>query len=76
MYRIIHNGYTIEYCKTEAEVNDYMKGIVSKYSHLSPKKIFDRTFKSGDNTDSQSTRIVRYRYYTLYEEVFVIELMR
>lgn len=69
-YKIIHNGYKIDWLDSMNEVESYMETEVSKHPGLSVKKIMDRTLKLSGNT---KLRIVRYQYRTLYEEVFLIE---
>lgn len=71
-YKIVHNGYKIEYADTMNDVEKYIYSVISKYDDLHPKKIFDRAFQ----TSSGKLRIIRYRYDTIYEEDFFIEPSR
>lgn len=68
-YKIVHNGYKIVYVNSTQKVEQYIDDVINTYKHLNPKKILDRTLKSG----SRKIRIVRYQYNTLYEEDFIIE---
>lgn len=68
-YKIVHNGYKIVYVNSTQKVEQYINDVINVYKNLDPKKIFDRTLKSG----SRKIRIVRYQYNTLYEEDFIIE---
>lgn len=72
-FKLIHNGYKIEFLDSEQQVESYIKEVLQEYKNLKPNKIFDRTFKGNKYTDGDNIRIIRYRYYTLYEEVFIIE---
>lgn len=66
-FRIVHNGYKIEYANSMEEVEKYMTSVLDKYRHLHPTKIFDRTI-------NKKVRIVRFRYETMYEEDFIIDI--
>ena len=68
-YKIVHNGYKINYVHTMEEVEEYINKVLDGYRHLNPVKVMDRKFKSGSNV----TRIVRYIYDTIYEEDFLID---
>lgn len=68
-YKVIHNGYDIRYFPSMNDVENYISGVLQPHFNLSPEKIMDRKIKSSNKT----IRIVRYRYYTLYEEDFIIE---
>lgn len=74
-YRVVHNGYQIEFFNTPEEVEDYiMNTVLAPYRHLCPKKTFDRTFKRTSKAcEYKNTRIIRYEYTTRYEEDFIID---
>lgn len=71
--KIVHNGYNIEYVNTLQEVEIYIQNVISKYKHLNPQKICDKIVVRNDKR-KQYTRLVRYRYATLYEEDFLIDV--
>lgn len=71
-YTIVHNGYKIQRVRTSKEVDEYIKSVLAPHMDLNPKKIMDKTIK---NNEYGKTRIIRYRYYTLYEENFLIDYM-
>lgn len=56
----------IEFLKKEDEVNNYINSVLDNYKDLHPEKIVD--VKIDDNT-----RVIIYKYYTLYKEMFLIE---
>lgn len=60
--RVTHNGYSVDIIDSNA-VKDYISAKL--YPDLRPQKIVD--FKDG------KVRVIIYKYYTLYQEVFVIE---
>jgi hypothetical protein len=64
MFTVIHNGYKIQYFNTEEEVNSYIDGSLN--TRVPCHKIFNRKI-------DKSTRLIRYKYDTLYEEDFLIE---
>lgn len=70
--KCIHNGMDVRIFDTMEDVNSYINSVISKYARLDPRKIMDRKLQTkgkGFNT----TQIIRYRYNTLYEEIFVLE---
>lgn len=73
MIRIIHNGYKLVTCETMEEVEEYINSVLEHHRNLCPKKIFDRTITGNSNTKGKQMRVVRYKYYTLYEEDFIID---
>jgi hypothetical protein len=71
IYKIWHNGYDVQILATSEEVEKFINSIIEQHRNLNPTKIMDRTFK-GNGT--KQTRIIRYRYTTLYEEDFIIDI--
>ena len=69
-FKVVHNGYNIDWLDSVEDVNKYMEEVVNKNPGLGVKKIMDRTITCNE---SRKVRIVRYQYRTLYEEVFIIE---
>lgn len=69
-YKVVHNGYKIEFMESMQQVDSFMESVISNYSRLNPTKIMDRTLKLSG---SKKVRIVRFQYTTLYEEDFIIE---
>lgn len=66
---IVHNGYKIKYVYSWEEVEAYIKEVLEPHLDLVPKKIMDKTLKNKN----KRTRIIRYKYVTLYEEDFIID---
>lgn len=73
LFRIVHNGYNINYANTLSDVNAFIDSVVGQYANLGPRKILDKQFRTGIDKGLESVRIVVYKYNTLYEEVFIIE---
>ena len=82
MFRVIYNGYTIEYFETEAEAEKYVSDKLAEYKHLNPKQIFqayggdnradEKDIKyHGGNYKILSVRVFLYK--TLYAEMFMIQ---
>jgi hypothetical protein len=65
MFTLIHNGMDIRYFKTSAEVDKYINSIVTNTS-VPCHKVYNRKI-------DKTTRLIRYRYNTLYEEDFLID---
>lgn len=68
-WKIIHNGYDIQWVNRESDIDSYIQSVLESHSDLRLHKIMDRKIKVGD----KQIRIVRYIYVTLYEEDFIIE---
>lgn len=68
-----HNGYKIQHYDKMDEAFYYIDEVLNQYRHLNPQKIFDRTMDGNKATKHKHTRIIRYMYNTLYEEVFIID---
>ena len=70
---IIHNGYKIEFVNSMEEVEKYINNVLAPHRSLNPKKIFDRVVVK-DNERKKATKLIRYKYYTLYEEDFILDI--
>jgi hypothetical protein len=65
MFKVVHNGYKIEYFDTIEDVHRYISE--STYNErIRCRKILDKKVNN-------KTRLVRYMYDTLYEEDFLID---
>lgn len=73
--QLFHNGYDIQFLDNEAEVEKYIRSILEPHMNLSPKVIYDKTIRGEADTSLIKTRIIRYRYDTLYEEDFFIDYL-
>lgn len=73
-FRVIHNGYEIKYFDKYDQVEEYMESVVSAHKNLNPKKIMDRQSRGSKELGCCYIRIVRFRYSTLYEEDFIIDI--
>ena len=65
--RVTHNGMKVEFVDNGAEALTYIASVVNKHSNLNPKLIADVYI--GDNK-----LFIAYEYYTLYKEMFLIEV--
>lgn len=72
-YELRHNGMDVEYFNSMEEAEEYINKVI-KEERVPIKKIFDRKIKlsTGDGYTNY-TRVVRYRYITLYERIFTID---
>lgn len=70
---VMTNGYNVQYVNTKEEVEQIIKERLAPNMGLQPKVVMDRTLKTKIRGKDAKTRILRYRYRTLYEEVFIIE---
>lgn len=70
--RLVHNGYKILYPRTIEEAYDYIHSILAEHRDLCPEKICDKIISKG--TNGKYTKLLRYRYRTVYEEVFLIDV--
>ena len=73
--QLFHNGYDIQFLDNEAEVEKYIRSVIEPHANLSPKVIYDKTIRGEAGTNLIKTRIIRYRYNTLYEEDFFIDYL-
>lgn len=69
-YKVIHNGYKIDFLDSMEQVNELIESRLAPHSHLRPQKVLDRTLKISGG---KKMRLVRYVYHTLYEEDFIID---
>lgn len=72
---LYHNGYDIQFLNNEAEVEKYIQSVIEPHMNLGPRVIYDKTIRGEDGTNLIKTRIIRYRYDTLYEEDFFIDYL-
>lgn len=70
--RIVHNGYKIIYPRTMEEVYEYIDSILEPNRRLGPEKICDKIVTKDGN--GRYTKLIRYRYSTIYEEVFLVDV--
>lgn len=71
--KLVHNGYDIKYFDNFKEVELYIKSVLEPHLHLDPKKVFDRVINKKESL-GEYTVLIRYRYRTLYEENFLIDV--
>lgn len=74
-YFVIHNGYKLQDFRSKEEVDEYIKQSINKNVQCSLVENIKIDNALGDFSMAKimSTRLVRFRYATLYEEVFIIE---
>ena len=70
---IIHNGNKIEFVNSMEEVEQYINKVLAHHRNLNHKKIFDRVVVK-DNERKKATKLIRYKYYSLYEEDFILDI--
>lgn len=66
MFRVTKNGDTVEFFSSDIEVKNWIENQIEKNENLNPKLIFSSKVEKG-------LEIIVYQYYTLYQEVFVIQ---
>ena len=69
-YMVTHNGMHVEFKDTKEEVEAYIKKCLDVFEHLTPRKIFD------SEPEDSGKRVIIYKYYTMYSEMFLIEEMQ
>ena len=82
MFRVMHNGYNIEYFDTAADAEKYIFDKLNEYKQLNPKQIFQAY---GDDNQAAEADINYHRdgykiksvlifqYRTIYTEMFMIQ---
>jgi hypothetical protein len=82
MFRVIYNGYTIEYFDTSAEAEKFIFDKLEEYKHLRPTMIFQA---HGDDNkvdehdikyycnDYKTLSVTVFQYRTLYTEMFMTQ---
>ena len=82
MFRVIYNGYTIEYFDTQAEAEKYVLDKLAEYTQLNPKQIFqaygddnraDERDINYHGSDYKILSVMVFLYRTLYTEMFMIQ---
>ena len=64
---ITHNGMKVEFFENGMKAVEYINKVIEEYQNLRPEKIVDYTINS-------ETVIIVYQYYTLYKEMFLVEI--
>ena len=82
MFRVIYNGYTVEYFDTGAEAEKYVLDKLAEYKHLTPKKIF-QTYGDDNHANERDINyhgggykivsVMVFQYSTIYTEMFMIQ---
>ena len=82
MFRVIYNGYTIDYVDTAEDAEKYIFDKLEEYKQLNPKLIFHAY---GDSNQAAAEDIkyhdggfkiksvMIFQYKTLYTEMFMIQ---
>lgn len=66
---------TYSFLDNEAEVEKYIQSVLEPHMNLGPRVMYDKTIRGEEGTTLIKTRIIRYRYSTLYEEDFFIDYL-
>ena len=64
---ITHNGMKVKFFENGMKAVEYINKAIEKHQNLRPEKIVDYTINS-------ETAIIVYQYYTLYKEMFLVEI--